>query len=121
MAIVAPLLLLLLLGIVDFGRLLQQQIQLTEAVREGARLGALGGTNTDVQAQVSQVVGAGITLTYTNLNVCSASSGVSADSTVTAKRAFAPATGVFTLMKLFGTAPSGTITLSATGVMGCVG
>jgi Flp pilus assembly protein TadG len=121
MAIVAPLLLLLLLGIVDFGRLLQQQIQLTQAVREGARLGALGGTNTDVQAQVTQVVGSGVTLTYSNLNVCSASSGVNADSTVTVQRAFAPVTGVFNLMKLFGTAPSGTITLSATGVMGCVG
>ena len=121
MAIVAPLLLLLLLGIVDFGRLLQQQIQLTQAVREGARLGALGGTTSQVQAKVTQVVGSGVTLTYPNLAVCSASSGVNTDATVTARRNFAPATGVFTLMRLFGTAPSGTITLSATGVMGCVG
>jgi Flp pilus assembly protein TadG len=121
MAIVAPLLLLLLLGIIDFGRLLQQQIQLTQAVREGARVGALGGTTTEVRARVTQVVGSGVTLTYPTLTVCTSSAAVNTDSTVTVTRPFVAATGVFTLMKVFNPTPTNTITLSATGVMGCVG
>jgi hypothetical protein len=41
-AIVLPLLLLLIFGLVDFGRMLNAQIVVTEAAREGARAGALG-------------------------------------------------------------------------------
>ena len=41
MALVLPLLLLLLFGIIDFGRVLNAQITLTEAAREGARAAAL--------------------------------------------------------------------------------
>lgn len=44
-AIVVPVLLLLLIGIVEFGWLFNGQITLTAAAREGARAGVTGATN----------------------------------------------------------------------------
>ena len=43
MAIVLPVLVLLAFGIIDFGRMLNAQIQLSQAAREGVRLAALAG------------------------------------------------------------------------------
>jgi Flp pilus assembly protein TadG len=51
-AIVVPLLLLILLGLIDFGRMFYVQVSLNAASREGARASALGRT----AAQVTQVV-----------------------------------------------------------------
>ena len=60
-ALVLPILLLVLGGIVDFGLLLQRQQVITNAAREGARLAVLPGyTSTDVQARVTQFVREGI-------------------------------------------------------------
>lgn len=47
-ALVLPLLLALLVGIVDIGFLYNHQLTLTNAAREGARLGALGHTEAEV-------------------------------------------------------------------------
>ena len=44
MALVLPMLLFVVFGIIDFGRLLNAQITLTEAAREGARAAAMGQT-----------------------------------------------------------------------------
>ena len=56
MAIVLPLLVLLVFGIIDFGRMLNAQIQLSQAAREGVRLAALAGgaaySTADVSARV---------------------------------------------------------------------
>jgi len=58
MAIVLPVLVLLAFGIIDFGRMLNAQIQLSQAAREGVRLAALAGgsgyTAADVSARVAQ-------------------------------------------------------------------
>ncbi len=55
MAIVLPLLLLLIMGIVDFGFLFQRYVVLTNAAAEGARVGSLPGYNSgDVSARVQQ-------------------------------------------------------------------
>lgn len=51
-AIVVPLLLLILLGLIDFGRMFYVQVSLNAASREGARASSLGRT----AAQVTQVV-----------------------------------------------------------------
>jgi Flp pilus assembly protein TadG len=54
-ALVLPLLLLLVLGIVDFGFLFQRLEVVTNAAREGARIAILGGssyTSADVQDRV---------------------------------------------------------------------
>jgi Flp pilus assembly protein TadG len=122
MAIVMPLLLLLLFGIIDMGRLLQQQIQLTEAAREAARIGALNGTTSDVQAEVTAVVGSGVPVTYPSTPVtCTASSGVGANATVVLQRSFSPATPLVALLPLFGGSSSTAWTLKATGIMSCTG
>jgi len=49
---VAPLLFVVVFAIVDFGRLFQTQVTLTNAAREGARLGATGATTSDIQSRV---------------------------------------------------------------------
>src|SRR5665811_2246730 len=42
MALVMPLLILMVMGIIDFGRIFNGEIQLSQAAREGARITALG-------------------------------------------------------------------------------
>lgn len=122
MAIVLPLLLLILFAIIDMGRLLQQEIQLTEAAREASRIGALNGTVSDVQAQVTSVVGSGATVTYPSTPVvCTAISAPGTDATVLLQRTFVPITPLVSLMQLFGGSASTTWTLKATGVMSCIG
>lgn len=60
-ALVLPVLLLIFGGIVDFGMLLQRQQVVTNAAREGARLGVLPGyTLADVQARVTAFVREGL-------------------------------------------------------------
>lgn len=57
LAVVLPLLLILIAGIVDFGFLLQSFQVVTNAAREGARIGVLPGYNTaDVQGRVASYV-----------------------------------------------------------------
>jgi Flp pilus assembly protein TadG len=122
MAILMPLLLLLLFGVIDMGRLLQQQIQLTEAAREAARIGALDGTLTDVQTQVTTVVGSGVTVTYPTAPVlCTSSSAAGSDSSVNLQRVFAPVTPLVGLLTLFGGSSGTSWTIKATGVMSCIG
>ena len=62
-ALVLPLLLLVVLGIMDFGLLFQRYEAVTNAAREGARIAVLDGYNTaDVQYRVGQyLVDAGLT------------------------------------------------------------
>lgn len=52
-AMVLPLLLVIVCAIIDFGRVLQAHVSLTNAVREGARLGAVGSSEADVEARVA--------------------------------------------------------------------
>jgi Flp pilus assembly protein TadG len=59
-ALVFPLLLLVILGIVDFGFLFQRMEVVTNAAREGARIAVLPGYATaDVQSRVQQYIAAG--------------------------------------------------------------
>jgi len=54
---VLPLLLLVLFAIIDFGRIYQGHVTLTNAVREGARLGAVGGTSGQITTRVQTTAG----------------------------------------------------------------
>jgi Flp pilus assembly protein TadG len=67
LAVVLPLLLILIAGIVDFGFLLQSFEVVTNAAREGARIGVLPGYATaDVQGRVaSYITAAGLSGTPT--------------------------------------------------------
>ena len=59
-ALVFPMLLLVMLGIMDFGFLFQRYEVLTAAAREGARIAILPGyTDADVQARVTAYLTAG--------------------------------------------------------------
>ena len=51
MALVMPLLILMVMGIIDFGRIFNAEIQLSQAAREGARVAALGFSEDQVIAR----------------------------------------------------------------------
>lgn len=80
-ALVLPLLLLIFAGIVDFGFLFQRYEVITNAAREGARIGVLPGYDAgDVQQRVSDYVAAGLSMTAAEV---SAAVGVPDVQTVT--------------------------------------
>lgn len=66
LAILLPVLLLILLGILEFGRVFSSYMIITHASREGARVGAVGGSDLDVQNTVSNNTA---TLDSTNMTV----------------------------------------------------
>jgi Flp pilus assembly protein TadG len=78
-ALVFPLLLLVTLGIIDFGLLFQRYEVLTNAAREGARVSILPGYNApDVIARVNQYLQA------TSLSAATVTTSVGAPQTVAA-------------------------------------
>ena len=71
-AVVAPVFVLLVFGMIEFGRMVMVQQMLTNAAREGARLGVIeGNTTADVQNRVDDYLEAanitGATVTVTTL------------------------------------------------------
>jgi Flp pilus assembly protein TadG len=60
MALVLPLLIMLLGGIVDYGRYFWTQVQLTNAAREGARAGITGVTTAEVTARINTAAQPGL-------------------------------------------------------------
>lgn len=72
-ALIVPLLLLVMLTIIDFGWIFNQQLSLTAAAREGARHLAIHTDDSDAQAEAearAEVV-AGVTVTITYEATCS--------------------------------------------------
>ncbi len=67
-ALVAVPLLLLLLGIIEFGWIFNGQITLTSAAREGARVAAVSGTQAQVEEAVERHAG-GSALTIDDVQV----------------------------------------------------
>jgi Flp pilus assembly protein TadG len=75
-ALVLPILLVLVLGVVEYGWLILKSQQMTNAVRHGARMGiTVDGTYTDVENAVTALMdaagmgGSGYTLTIAPANV----------------------------------------------------
>jgi Flp pilus assembly protein TadG len=54
-ALVLPILLYLILGIIEFGWMIKSQLTIANATREGARFAALGNTSTAVRTRVKTV------------------------------------------------------------------
>jgi Flp pilus assembly protein TadG len=113
-ALVLPILMMFILGIVEFGRGYNAKIELTAAVREGARAAALGG---DVPgAQTATVNGApalkpALAAGQVNVTLCPATlPAAGANATVTASYAFTYTIPFVTTQ---------TKNLTATGVMRC--
>lgn len=139
-ALLLPLLLLIIFGVIDFGRALNAQITLTQAAREGARLAALGDTNAEVttRAQDAAVGVKPVTVSVTDQPnssadcpsdpvvgnadcACPAGAAVgNEDAKVQVSYSFSFVTPVGAVMAIFGGGGfASPFTLSATGVMPC--
>jgi Flp pilus assembly protein TadG len=106
-ALLLPLLLLLTFGIIEFGRAYNAKIELTGAVREGARAAALGKTDDEVKATVAAAAPA-LNLAAEDITIVGCTSGSAAS--VTGDHA------IEYTIPFFG---EGTWDISATGVMRC--
>jgi Flp pilus assembly protein TadG len=115
-ALVLPLLLILIFGIIDFGRLLNAKITLTEAAREGARATALLGG--DAGSERARAAADGYAIEDPAVAPCPSSPGPDDDATVTVTYEFQFITPISLLL---GGSGDGTVELSAKGVMPCLG
>src|SRR5215469_16309154 len=117
-ALLLPLLLLLLFGIIDFGRALNAQVTLTQAAREGARLDALNQPNVVSRAQTAAIGLSGVTATQ--VTTCPPGSGPTNNADVKVTYTFHFITPVGAIAGLFAGGSFGSpITLSAESVMPC--
>lgn len=124
MAILLPLLLFILLGIIEFGRVMNVQISLTQAAREGARYAAIHFDDDDFSsADVDDVtLAAAPSLAGLGVSVVDTAAGCPGAKTVevTASIELASLSG-FLESGLFGTPGLFPISLDGRGVMRCGG
>lgn len=108
-----PLLLLILLGIIDFGFMLHAKVTVTQAAREGARLEAFG--EHDQVAARSATAANPLDVTTQVLNTCPGT-----DAEVMVSHEFTFFTPVGAIGSMFGGGGYGDpITITATGVIPC--
>jgi len=98
MAIVLPLLAFLVFGIIDLGRVLNAEIELSQGVREGVRMAALSGNSTTytkpairarvIAAAPNPAFGPNPTVSDADITLCAASPLASDVATVTARVTF---------------------------------
>lgn len=114
-ALVAPLLLLLVLGIAEFGRAYNISTTLSAAAREGARTMALQNSTSAARA-AAQSAATGVSLSTSQISVTPAAcpTGSTGSTTLVTVKITYPMTFV---SGLFGSS----ITLHGTGVMRCNG
>jgi Flp pilus assembly protein TadG len=112
-ALVVPLLLLMVLGVAEFGRAYHVQASLSQAAREGVRVMAL---QNDPAAAIAATRAAAPTLTLTNISV-SPTSCVASGLTPTATATVTVTYSFTFLSSLFGSGR----TLTGRGVMRCNG
>ena len=114
-ALVFPILLLLIFGIVDFGRMLNAQLNATEAAQQGARLASFGEAP---DARIREIAGAEARVDVAHVCAISAGGGQAAEVTVTYPFAFVTPIGAMARV-LGGQGPDGTVALTGHGVMPC--
>ena len=126
-ALVLPLIVLFAFGIIEFGRAYSARIQLTSAVREGARVAALGGDAVSAtKAGAAGLRPQDITVTYTASPGSSCAGAATTTSTTTVGTttttiALATVTARYDFHYDIPLFRSGTWQLSATGVFRCGG
>ena len=108
LALLLPVLMMLVTGIIFFGLAYNAKIELSGAVREGARKLALGGTALDAQSAIQSAAPNLSGITFPTATVCL--SGSTGNATVKASY------DMKYTIPFFG---SGTWTIRATGVMKC--
>ena len=111
LALVLPILVLLLFGIIEFARGYNAKTELTGAVREGARALALGKTSDDAKAAVVAAA-PGISITLGDVSTGPTCPGGDADGNATVTATY----GLSYNIPLF---RSGTFDIDVTGVMRC--
>jgi Flp pilus assembly protein TadG len=114
-ALVLPVLMLLIFGIVDFGRMLNAKITITEAAREGARAAAL--VDASAGADRARAAADGYAIDKPRVTPCANPPNAADDATVTVTYQFHFITPVSFLL---GAGSDGTVELSAKGVMPCL-
>ncbi|MGO4590806.1 TadE/TadG family type IV pilus assembly protein [Paenarthrobacter sp. 2TAF44] len=121
MAILLPVLLLILIGVIEFGRALNVQVSLTQAAREGARYaavhyqdGPLDVTGTAL-ASAPSLAGLGVTVSN-NASSCAPGSNVTVTTSVSL-----PSMSGFLDAGFFGTAGIFPLNMTGVGVMRCGG
>lgn len=116
-ALVLPVLLMLVFGIIDFGRAYSQQVQLSQLAREGARLASLGST--DVTSRLLSAASPSLHLTAASIAQvpCTANATQGTDASVTLAISYTWITPVAAVAHL---AP-GPLTLRAKATMPCLG
>lgn len=121
LAIVLPVLLLVVGGIIDFGRMFAAQMQVTQAAREGARMVALNYSAADVSTRVNNAA-VGLTVSTAIQTACPA-----AGTTITTQASQVRVENSFSFMildgviNLFDAGIAPTVTLQSTGSMRCNG
>ena len=113
MALVLPLLLFLLFGIVDFGLMLNAQITVTSAAREGARAHVLGQDAQNRVEQASEHLDGPVAAAVTS---CADGAG---QVTVVTTYDYSFITPLAAIAPLLGGSLDSTITLTGRGVMAC--
>src|SRR5262245_21138010 len=98
-ALLFPLLMLIVFGIIDFGRVLNAQITLTQAAREGARLDALGLPNVDSRTQAAAT---GISPVSVTVTACPPGAAPAADAVVNVSYQFSFVTPIGAIAGLIG-------------------
>jgi Flp pilus assembly protein TadG len=117
-ALLLPLLLLLVFGIIDFGRALNAQVTITQAAREGARLEALNQPNVVGRTQAAATGLSSVTVTI--VTSCPAGAGPGVNATVRVSYPFSFVTPIGAIAAMFGGSTLGSpLTLTAQGVMPC--
>ena len=107
-AIILPLLVMLVFGIIEFGRGYNAKIELTGAVREGARELALGKTSAHAEATVRDAAPTLSGITFSSISTCT--SGVDGTARITAH---------YTVDFDIPLVDSGSWPITVTGVMRC--
>ena len=125
-ALVLPFLLLLLCGVIDFGRAYNAKVTLTHAAREGVRVWALT-QDADQAADLTRSAAVGLEIpdnAVDEVDVGTTACTFGDPTSLSASYEFAYITPISGLMALISGGDSGLtspITLSATGVMRCGG
>jgi Flp pilus assembly protein TadG len=119
-ALIVPVLLLIVFGIIDFGRALNAQISLTGAAREGVRLAALGYSNAAIDARVAAAAPSLTGVTTTVVASCPPGAGPAEDAQVDVSYQFSFITPIGAIASFIGGSGLGApIVLTAQGVMPC--
>jgi Flp pilus assembly protein TadG len=113
---VLPVLLLLVFGIIDFGRMLNAKITLTEAAREAARSAALQTAAAGI-ARAAAITDPAIGTTTPTVTDCTNDAATQAEATLTYQFTFVTPIG---FMAGFLNGSNSTVPLTAKSVMQCM-